>query len=214
MKVISHYCHQGFSNCYMLGSDYEKETEKDIPREALLIDPAEMDKTILNFIEKNHYLLKGILITHNHLNHVRGLRALMHIYKAEIFAAQQSIFEYKTNVIRDGDIFNAGAFRIEVISVPGHSADSLVYKIKHYLFTGDVLSAGMMGTTSSPYGAMRQIATIQNKIFTMPGNYLIFPGHGPPTSLKVERNKNIEIGRYLENRRKTEHRWSSLELLD
>jgi glyoxylase-like metal-dependent hydrolase (beta-lactamase superfamily II) len=195
----------------MLGTDDKK---KGAPREALIIDPGAMDKTILDFIEQHEYTLKGILITHNHVNHVRGLRALMHIYKTEIFAAQQHIFEYKTNLVRDGDIFTIGSFHIEVISVPGHSADSVVYKIDHFLFTGDTLSAGMMGATPSPYGAMSQIATIQNNLFTLHGNYLVFPGHGPPSTLDGERQNNVDIGRYLENKRKTETRWSCLDLLE
>ncbi|MDR3325266.1 MAG: MBL fold metallo-hydrolase [Spirochaetaceae bacterium] len=209
MKVFSHYCPQGFGNCYMLGSDGE-----ETPRDALIIDPGDMDTTILNFIEGHQHTLKGILITHNHLNHVRGVRTLMHIYQTPIYAAQQNIFEYKTHIVCDGDAFNIGDFHIEVISVPGHSADSVVYKVDHFLFTGDALSAGMMGATPSPYGAMNQIAKIQNHIFTLRGDYLVFPGHGPPSTLGGERKNNVDIGRYLENKRKTEARWSCLDFLE
>jgi glyoxylase-like metal-dependent hydrolase (beta-lactamase superfamily II) len=212
MKVVSHYCPQGFGNCYMLGFQSGPQDEHSC-REAVLIDPGVMDNTILNFIEHNQYYLKGILITHNHLNHVRGLRTIMRIYQTEIYAAQQNIFEYKTNTVQDGDIVNIGNFNVEVISVPGHSADSVIYKIEHFLFTGDALSAGMMGSTPSPYSAMRQIATIQNKIFSLRGNFVVFPGHGPPTSLKAERKNNIDTGRFLENRKKT-YRWKGLELLE
>jgi glyoxylase-like metal-dependent hydrolase (beta-lactamase superfamily II) len=212
MNIISHYCPQGFGNCYLLGTQNER-TNKHSPKEAILVDPGDIDSTILNCIEHNHYHLKGILITHNHLNHVRGLRTIMRIYQTEIYAAQQNIFEYKTNTVHDGDIVNIGSFTVEVISVPGHSADSVIYKIKHFLFTGDALSAGMMGSTPSPYSAMRQITIIQNKIFSLQGNFVVFPGHGPPTSLKSERNNNIDTGRFLENRKKT-RRWTGLELLD
>jgi glyoxylase-like metal-dependent hydrolase (beta-lactamase superfamily II) len=138
----------------------------------------------------------------------------MHIYQTEIYAVQQNIFEYKTNVVCDGDSFSIGNFHVEVISVPGHSADSVVYKIDHFLFTGDALSAGMMGATPSPYGAMNQIAKIQNHIFTLHGDYLVFPGHGPPSTLGGERKNNVDIGRYLENKRKTEVRRACLDFLE
>jgi glyoxylase-like metal-dependent hydrolase (beta-lactamase superfamily II) len=196
----------------MLGLSHESPGE-DSGGEALLVDPGVMDNTLLNFIEHNKYYLKGILITHNHLNHVRGLRTLMRIYKTEIYAVQHNIFEYKTNTVHDGDILNIGNFKVEVISVPGHSADSVIYKIDHFLFTGDALSAGMMGSTPNPYSAMRQITIIEKKIFSLIGNFVVFPGHGPPTSLKAERKNNIDAGRFLENRKKSNH-WAGLELLE
>jgi glyoxylase-like metal-dependent hydrolase (beta-lactamase superfamily II) len=182
--------------------------------EAILVDPGVMDEKILNFIEQNHYTLRGILITHNHPNHTRGLHSLKRIYSAEIYAAQQYIFEYKTTIVRDGDVLDIGRFHIEVISVPGHSADSVVYKIDRFLFTGDALSAGMMGSTPSPYAAMRQISTIQNRIFSLRGNYAVLSGHGPPSTLDVERKHNVALGHFLDNRRMSERAKLGLDLLE
>jgi glyoxylase-like metal-dependent hydrolase (beta-lactamase superfamily II) len=196
----------------MLGA--ETEIVPGVAREAILIDPGVMDEKILNFIEQNHYNLRGILITHNHVNHTRGLHSIMRIYSADIYAAQQYIFEYKTTIVRDGDVFDIGRFHIEVISVPGHSADSVVYKIEPVLFTGDALSAGMMGSTPSPYGSMRQISTIQNRIFSLQGNYVVLPGHGPPTTLNVERKINVALGHFLDNRRASERAKLGLDLLE
>jgi glyoxylase-like metal-dependent hydrolase (beta-lactamase superfamily II) len=212
MHLNAHYCSQGFGNCYMLGADTE--IVQGAVRDVIIIDPCIMDEKILNFIEQDHYNLRGILITHNHLNHTRGLHSLMRIYSPDVYAAQQYIFEYKTTMVRDGDVFNIGRFQIEVISVPGHSADSVVYKIKHLLFTGDALSAGMMGATPSPYGAMHQISTIQNRIFSLQGNYVVLPGHGPPSTLNVERENNVALGHFLDNRRKSERSKLGLDLLE
>jgi glyoxylase-like metal-dependent hydrolase (beta-lactamase superfamily II) len=184
-------------------------------RDAIIIDPGCMDEALLDFVENNKYTLKGILITHNHANHVNGLRSLKRIYRdAAIYSANGLVMDYKTNVVRDGDIIDVGTFRVNVISVPGHSIDSVVYLIEHLLFTGDVLSAGLIGRTDSSYGAMRQIAIIQNKLFTLPGNYIVLPGHGPPSTLNVERGYNIGIGLFDENRNKTRRTSLSLELLD
>ena len=80
MKVFVHYCSYGFSNCYILGTDLEG----DAPRDAVAVDPGNMETPILDFIEKNEYHLRGILVTHDHANHVNGLSTLKKIYDAEI----------------------------------------------------------------------------------------------------------------------------------
>jgi glyoxylase-like metal-dependent hydrolase (beta-lactamase superfamily II) len=183
-------------------------------KEAIIIDPGSLDEALINAIEKNKYKLVGILLTHNHANHVNGIRSLKRIYDVDIYAANHTVLDYTTNLVKDNDVLELGNFSIKVISTPGHSIDSVVYKVDHIMFSGDVLSAGLMGKTDSAYGAMRQIAMIQNKIFTQQGNCVVLPGHGPPTSLKIERKYNIGIGLFQENRNKTQRNSFNLEFLD
>jgi glyoxylase-like metal-dependent hydrolase (beta-lactamase superfamily II) len=161
-----------------------------------------MGADILNIIENNEYSLKGVLITHNHRGHVRGLRTLRRIYDAEIYAVNHLVMDYKTNLVRDGDLLNVGPFRIEVISVPGHSSDSAVYKIDNWLFTGDTMSAGLVGTTASSYGAALQMTAIRSKILSLRGDFIVFPGHGPPSTMEAERRFNAGILLYEQNRKK------------
>ncbi|MDR1362454.1 MAG: MBL fold metallo-hydrolase [Spirochaetaceae bacterium] len=214
MKLSFNYCKQSLSNCYLLGADCTGSENKTETRDALIIDPGCMDESILDFIESNNYTLKGILLTHNHASHIAGLRSLKRIYSAGIYASNSLVMNYKTNVVQDGDTINIGTFNVKIISAPGHSIDSMVYLIDHLLFTGDVLSAGLTGRTDSAYSAMRQIAMIQNKIFTLRGNYIVLPGHGPPTTLNVERAYNIGVGLFEENRNRTHNTSFSLDLLD
>ncbi|MDR0662748.1 MAG: MBL fold metallo-hydrolase [Spirochaetaceae bacterium] len=217
MILSFHYCEQGLCNCYILGGDYEAAPEsagKNSPRDTLIVDPGCMNESMLNFIENNEYTLKGILLTHNHPKHINGLRSLKRIYDVDIYSANSMVMDYKSNVIRDGDTINIGSFTVKAVSAPGHSIDSMLYIVEHLLFTGDVLSAGLMGRTDSSYGAMRQIAMIQNKIFTLRGDYIVLPGHGPPSTLNVEREYNIGIGLFEENRNRTRHTSLSLDLLD
>jgi glyoxylase-like metal-dependent hydrolase (beta-lactamase superfamily II) len=181
--------------------------------EALLVDAGVMDDTILRFVEENGYTLLGILLTHDHIKHTRGLRTIRHIYDAPIYAAASSVFGYETNIVKDGDAFDIGGFHVDVISVPGHSPDSVVYRIERCLFTGDALTAGMMGKTGSSYSAVRQFMALRNKIFTLYGNYLVLPGHGPPSTLDVERESNIELARYLNRERESNSRRLALELM-
>jgi glyoxylase-like metal-dependent hydrolase (beta-lactamase superfamily II) len=105
-------------------------------------------------------------------------------------------------MVKDGETFDIGSFHIEAITVPGHSADSAVYKIERLLFTGDALNAGLVGTTVSSYGAEVQMNALRTKIFSLPGNYGIFPGHGPPSALEVERRFNAGMRSAGHNKRK------------
>jgi glyoxylase-like metal-dependent hydrolase (beta-lactamase superfamily II) len=217
MKLFINYCPFGFSNCYILGSDTAKPGQEEeaapreaglqeaalsvsTPQEAIIIDPGNMDGPILNFIEKNNYYLRAVLITHDHLNHVHGLKTIKRIYDVEIYAVNRIIQEYRTVLVKDGETLNLGPFQIEVITVPGHSADSAVFKIGHMLFTGDTITAGLLGSTVSSYGATIQLSSIRSKILSLPGNYTILPGHGPPSSLDAERRFNAGIQYYEQHK--------------
>ena len=207
MKLYWHYCRSGFSNCYILGTDYRKEPplpgEKPLPREAIIIDPGEMDIKILNMIEDNDYTLKGVLITHDHPHHIKGLNTIMRIYNTDIYAINPLVGKHYTTLVRDGDVVDIGQFRVEVISIPGHSADSAAFKISRLLFTGDSLSAGLVGSTSSSYAAAAMIRALRSKILSLPGDYTILPGYGPPSSLEAERRFNLGVNSFVahENRR-------------
>ncbi|GMO40078.1 MAG: hypothetical protein Ta2B_19920 [Termitinemataceae bacterium] len=222
MNIFHHYSIPSFSNCYTLGEDnvttnsnpHSKMGQTSIIKEAIIIDPGSIDSGLINFIESDHYQLLAVLLTHSHANHTNGIRTLKRIYDFEIYAANQMVQDCKANFVKDGDIFDVGSFHIQVISTPGHSIDSVVYKIGNILFTGDALSAGKMGRTDSSYGAVRQISMVQNKVFTLHGNLMVFPGHGPPTSLEIERKFNIETGMFQKNRNKSRRTAYNLELID
>jgi len=199
MKLFFQYCSYGFSNCYILGAESEDSENNNA---AIIVDPGSMEKSMLEIIENNNLDVKVVLITHDHLGHVHGLRTLKHIYNAEIFAVNQTIMDYKTNMVKDGNYFNVANLVVEVISIPGHSADSVVYRIGTLLFTGDVLTAGLVGSTASAYGSTTQMNKLRTRLLSLPGDFTVLPGHGPPTTLEAERRFNADIFRYEVNRTK------------
>ena len=204
MRLHFHYCPSGFSNCYLLGTDIStEESQQEIPREAIIVDPGIMNSSLLSIIEENEYLLKGVLITHDHQHHIRGLRAIQRVYNTKIYAINPLVGGYRAELVRDGEIINIGAFKTEVFYVPGHSADSAVFRIDRLLFTGDAMSAGLMGTTASSYSAATLVSALRRKILSLPGDYTILPGHGPPSSLEAERRFNLDINSFeqFKNRR-------------
>jgi len=199
MKVFIQYCSYGFSNCYVLGTDIENENS---PRDAVIVDPGSIEIALLDFIETNDYRLRGILITHDHLNHVHGLRTLKRIYDIKIFAVNPMVQNIKARVVRDGEIIKLGAIAITVITVPGHSSDSAVYRINNTLFTGDTITAGLLGTTISSYGKTKQMDGLRSKVLSIPENCIVLPGHGPPSTLNAERQYNAGIQSYENNKNK------------
>lgn len=195
MRLFFHYCSAGFSNCYLLGTPTPG-PDSSSQGEAIIVDPGNMDPGILSLIEENNYSLLGVLITHDHAHHVRGVNAIMRIYDTKIYAVNPVVGEHRTTLVRDAQILNIGPFKTEVFSIPGHSPDSAVFKVERFLFTGDAMSAGFIGSTSNSYSAAAQINALRKKIFSLPGDYSIFPGHGPPSSLKAERRFNLDINSF------------------
>jgi glyoxylase-like metal-dependent hydrolase (beta-lactamase superfamily II) len=190
MKIYFQYCSYNFSNCYVLGED----------KNALIIDPGNMENEILEIIEDNNFNPAAVLLTHDHLGHVKGLRTLKRIYNAEVFAVNHVVLDHKTIMVKDRDKLKIAGFEVEVISIPGHSLDSVVYKIGGMLFTGDVLTAGLVGSTASAYGATTQMNTLRSRLLSLPGDYVVLPGHGPPSTLEAERRFNNDIFHYDQNR--------------
>lgn len=198
-----HYCTFGFSNCYVVGTDTY---DDDSPRDAVVIDPGGMEEPMLSFIETNNYTLRGVLITHDHINHVHGLRTLKRIYDVDVYAVNPLVRETKTRLIKDEEVLRLGALSAKVITVPGHSSDSVVFLLGHTLFTGDCLTAGLVGTASSSFGASIQMNALLGKVLPLPGNYIILPGHGPPTSLDAERTFNYGINTFERDKNKRPRR--------
>jgi len=199
MKLFFQYCSYGFSNCYILG---EENTGTGKPNTAIIVDPGSMENVTLETIENNSFDLRAVLVTHDHISHVRGLRTLNRIYKTEVFAVNQNILNSRTNMVMDGDKIIIGGFTVDVISIPGHSSDSVVYRIGNLLFTGDVLTAGLVGKTASAYGATTQMNKLRSRLLSLPGDYVVLPGHGPPSTLEAERRFNTDIFHYDQSRSK------------
>ena len=197
MKVFVHYCPYGFSNCYIMGTDL---TEDSSPRDAVIVDPGSMETPMLDFLEHNEYKLQGILVTHDHSTHIHGLRTLKRIYNVDIYAVNPMVQNHKTITVRDGDILKLGDITISVITLPGHSPDSVIYRINQTLLTGDTITAGLLGTTISSYGKTKQMDGLRSKVLSLPGNFVILPGHGPPSTLNAERQYNRGIQSYEENK--------------
>jgi glyoxylase-like metal-dependent hydrolase (beta-lactamase superfamily II) len=185
MKIYYHFALEGFSNGYLLGNEKTGE--------AIIVDPGVMNRELLDHIEKNHFRIDAVLVTHSHESHHRGLQTLLRIYNPRVYAADAEL-NGKTTILLHGDgSFAAAGYAVRYFAVPGHSPDSLMFQVENILFTGDSLSAGRLGTTNNSYGTRNLKMHLKNKMLSQNDDIVILPGHGPPSTIGAERMFNFEL---------------------
>lgn len=189
MKFFSLFSSVGFSNTYLIGPD--------AGGDAILIDPGVFDAALLQAVEGNGLFVRWIFVTHAHNAHVNGIRSLLKVYEASIYANQPSVLDFPARHVEEGNELALGEMRVRVIETPGHSIDSVSYLIGHMLFTGDLLSAGTIGTTRDGYARGLLLTTVRRKLLPLGDEVLVFPGHGPPSKIGIERLYNPFLGEKL-----------------
>ncbi|MBP5402288.1 MAG: MBL fold metallo-hydrolase [Treponema sp.] len=185
MKIYFHLNIEGFSNCYVIVNE--------LTSEAIIVDPGIITPQIIENIEKGGFTLAGVLVTHNHGSHVHGLQTLRKIYTPQIFAADWEVAGNETYVLKDEGIIQIAGLTVGYMSVPGHTPDSMVYKIGNVLFTGDVISAGKIGSSNNKFSEQALIKNINEKILSQQEETILMPGHGPPTTVAAEKMFNLAI---------------------
>ena len=184
MKIYLHLDFEKLTNCYLVVNE---ETKK-----ALIIDPCKISNILIKQIEEDGYDLCAVLITHKHENHYRGLKTLRKIYDFSVYAADNELADDQ-NILKGDGIKSIGGLEVEYFSVPGHSADSIVYKIESVIFTGDVIFAGKIGSSSCAYTKKYLANGIKSKLFSLNDDTVIMPGHGPLTSVGAEKQFNLDL---------------------
>ena len=99
--------------------------------------------------------------------------------------------------MKEGDAIEIGDYSFRCIETPGHSIDSLCFRIDNMVFTGDTLSAGSIGSTRDGYARGLLLETVRRKIISLGDEVLLFPGHGPPSKVGVEKLYNPLLGEKL-----------------
>lgn len=190
------------SNCYVIGCENTKE--------AVIVDPGECTEEIINAIEEENYVLKNIIFTHGHGDHIAGAKELKDKFGADILAHEAEVAMIKDpkinmssmmscdNVsldvdrpLKDGDSIDFGDKKIEVIHTPGHSKGGICLKINEHLFTGDTLFPRSIGRTDFVGGDYDEIiSSIKGKLMTLSGKTKVHPGHGNVSSIGKEKLMN------------------------
>jgi hydroxyacylglutathione hydrolase len=191
-------------NCTILGDEQAGE--------AIVVDPGDEVGRIHHRLTQLGLKLKQILITHAHIDHVGGALRLKRLTGAPILlneadlpllammdtqAAWLGVDPPETappdESLQDGQRVGLDAYPAQVILTPGHTQGSLClhFAPMRMVLAGDTLFAGSIGRTDLPGGNFEQIIhSIQNRLLAIPDETRVIPGHGPATSIGVERRSN------------------------
>ncbi|MGE5379548.1 MAG: MBL fold metallo-hydrolase [Methylocystaceae bacterium] len=190
------------SNCYLVGCE---ETKK-----AIIIDPGAAPNAIINMIKGSGYTVETIVNTHGHVDHIgandevkkfTGAKIVIHRLDAKMLtssAANFSMFMGRPvtsgaadELLDEGDVVKAGNLELKVLHTPGHTPGGICLVADNVIFSGDTLFYGSIGRTDFPGGSYETlIRSIKDKLMVYSDDTVVYPGHGPATSIGFERQYN------------------------
>lgn len=188
------------TNCYLVKVDGA----------TVVVDPFDIDPKIEEFLGNNLELEKYVLLTHCHFDHILGANKLREKFGAKIIIGEYDAEGLSNTSIslsrwmgfkqepftadilaKDGEILKLGNTETEVVHTPGHTAGSVCYKFEDAVFTGDTLFKGSIGRTDLPTGNYDAIIDSLKKLKnTVPKDTVVYPGHGPSTTMEQEIQNN------------------------
>lgn len=189
----------------------------DETREAVIVDcgcrRAPEEKTLSDFITENRLTVKQLLCTHLHLDHIFGNPFVLDTYGISPRAHISDVEQLPTaseqarafglhgefrdipvpEPLSEGEVIKFGASELAVLPVPGHSPGSVAFYSREdgFALVGDALFLGSIGRTDLWGGSHEQlVASIHDKLLSLPGETILYPGHGPQTSVTNEKQNN------------------------
>ncbi len=183
-------------------------------RRALVFDPGHDAELILQCIERNQLQVEAYVCTHGHADHVNALAAVHEQHPARIamhtldwawaFDSRNQIEPYypvphrpavETALALEhvGTDWQVDGFEFQCIETPGHTPGSccLLFPDSNTLIAGDTLFRGSCGRTDLPGGDPRKLKESLNKLKQLPDDVRVYPGHGPSTTIGIERATNL-----------------------
>lgn len=191
------------TNCYFV-------YREDI-KEAVVFDPADDGARLFNALKDMGITVAGICLTHGHYDHIYGVAKLRQLSHCEIYASEleeELLGNEELNcsastgriatvtadhLLRDGECFTLGGIEFKLLSTPGHTAGSCCYYVEaaSMLISGDTLFQQSIGRSDLPTGSSSAlIRSVEEKLFVLPEDTLVYPGHGEMTTIADEKKYN------------------------
>jgi len=192
------------SNCYIVGSELTKR--------GMIIDPGAEAKTILEAVDRLGLSISIIVITHAHPDHVGALKSVKEKTGAELVlheAEETGVFQVLSQMfapmmggslgrlpkpdklLKDGDVIDIDDLHFTVLYTPGHSPGGISILGHGVVFVGDTLFNLSIGRTDLPGCSYEKLmSSIEDKLMALPDETVVYPGHGPETTIGAERRMN------------------------
>lgn len=190
------------ANCIIIADENTKED--------LVIDPGDEPERILDLITENDFKTKFIVCTHAHFDHIGALPELKKETKAKIVIHHDelAIYQYSRDMasfwgyeiddlpqpdilVQEGYNLDIGNLRFKILHTPGHSPGGICIYGEGILVTGDTLFAGSVGRTDLFGGDIEKLKLSFKRLMGLPDEVKVFPGHGPPSTIKQEKINNL-----------------------
>ena len=194
------------TNCYVLRND-------DSAKDCLIIDPGLEAGELLEFLDEQKLNPVAVVLTHGHIDHIAGVATLrnrfpeikvyIHKLDAEMLTEPVNNLSAMTGAgfttapedvsLKEQDVIDLAGVNLLVLHTPGHTPGgiSLYSKQDGVVFVGDTLFADSIGRTDFPGGSMSQLLkSVREKLFTLPEETQVYPGHGPATAIAEEKAHN------------------------
>lgn len=184
------------ANCYVLIDENTNE--------AAVIDPGGDAQMLINNIKTSQAEVKMILLTHGHADHTGAVSELRNEFGCSVYINEKDAELINKNVpvygnqdengdkfIAEGDVLKFGNHEIKCIETPGHTPGGMCFLIDDLAFTGDTLFNRSIGRTDFQGGDYNTIInSIKVKLMILPDDTVVYPGHGPKSSIGFEKNNN------------------------
>jgi hydroxyacylglutathione hydrolase len=178
-------------------------------KRAVLIDPGAEPEEIIAMVRASGATLEAIWLTHAHVDHIGAIAGVKRAWDVPIYLhpADQPLYDRGAmqaavyglpfeqppapqHELADGDVLTVGSLSFDVLHVPGHAPGHVAFVRQGVMLGGDLLFAGSIGRTDLPFADAEQMTESLERVAGLPENTVVYPGHGPATSIGQERATN------------------------